>query len=145
MFELEPCGQADRIVDNVNVVLLFRILDDRLSRVYQEVVEVSEEETVELIQVSIEDLRVFDPQMSHEDGQTLLVDWRLTRDRRYHASRFEFHSRTDQGSGGHRQSFGKEPRLHRLHYGRGPIYDPRIVMLYYKVLQDILQRIRKVI
>jgi hypothetical protein len=33
MFELEPFGQANRISDNVNVVLLIGILDDRLSYV----------------------------------------------------------------------------------------------------------------
>ncbi len=47
MFELEAFSQENRREDNVNVMLNLFILDDRESRVIQEIVEVFEEEAVE--------------------------------------------------------------------------------------------------
>ena len=46
MFKFELFGQANRQDDNVDVMLLLSLFDDPSSRVFQEVVEVSEEAAV---------------------------------------------------------------------------------------------------
>ncbi len=93
-------------------MLNFRLFDDVEGRMYQEMVEVFEENTVELFQITIE-IRLFDAPMSHEDRQRLLAGWWLTRDHRRHALRSDLYSPIDPAGSGHRQSYGKDPRLHR--------------------------------
>jgi hypothetical protein len=112
MFELEPFGQMDRQEDKVDVMLNILVGDDVESRIYQEKVEVFEEEAVEGFQITIEK-RFIDPQLSHEDRPRLLVEWGSTRDHRRHALRSDLYSLVENAGTGLGQSFGKEPRLYR--------------------------------
>jgi hypothetical protein len=114
MFKLEPFGQANRQDDKVDVMLPINIANDPKSNVCQEIVEIFEEEAVEAIHVLIEEVRIFDLRMSHEDRPSSLVARRSIRDHSRHASCPNLHSPIDPAGGGRIQSFGDEPRLHRL-------------------------------